>query len=1046
MTNYFEILDGFFGFLASPLLLAYIVLGIDDLIVDLYSWVNGLHPLAIPNLTPTDLRGSPQKRIAILVAAWKEQDVIERMIRGNRQRIEYDKYEFFIGVYPNDIPTVNAVLRIAGADPRVHMVMNRKNGPTSKGQMLNEVVRAVLMTEKTSQETYDAVLIHDCEDLIHPHALSAINLELDRAEFVQVPVFSLPLPPYEIIAGTYMDEFAESHSKDMRVRNALVSAIPSAGVGTALSRSLLLRYLTTFSGFLFNEFSLTEDYELGLRTRQLAAKSSFLFAKYRGEVIATREYFPRRFRGSIRQKTRWSVGIVYQGTKNLGWTRHWIENLFLFRDRKAPIANLVNFIGFLFFVYGLGRGLFGVNIVRHFNSTAFVIGTTLTLHLMANRLLQRAVACGRIYGLKSIALIPLRTLASNIINAFASLNAFRQVLLSRFHGQHLRWVKTDHELPKGFGNISTALILWLFAGLSVASVSPPAEGQECVRIYYDEANDPKYRMGEIYAIFLQNLMAHFPHYQQIVKPVELYKPGELNDCHASFYIANFFENAIPQSFLDDYTTTQKTVVWLGYSIWRLGDEALKRTLGIEYKSLTTLNLDTLDSTKRPTFFKLIHYKDETFQKFGEFSKPLGQQNQGFLSAFEMAAVRVIDPDTQVLATAEHNGTREKLPYALRKGRRFYLADVPMSFMHESDRYLVFADLLFDMLDEKPRYPKERPAVFRLEDLQAKTPQYRVYKIIDVVKRLQVPLNVALIPIFYDPLNRTNRTASEELIFLSQDPLFMQLIGDLKKLDTSFVWHGVTHQYNETPNPHDAVSGNDFEFWDTKKNRAIAEDSVPYVLHRLEDGWRTLNKAGLYPDIWETPHYQASPLDYQMFARLFFWNIGRVIYYPIRTVSLDFPGDLRFLNLGTSGSHQRLSAFGQIDPQEAGTPAGQFFPFEIYGDVYGQRLLPENMGNPQPYQSHHVLNPRSIDNLLDLARRNIKLRDVWGSFFFHPQLVDPYYGEGMGAFPGDTRDLERVLSEMQKMGYRFISLNKFIQNHQDLRKPSQWTSRRQEFKP
>lgn len=52
---------------------------------------------------------------------------------------------------------------------------------------------------------------------------------------------------------------------------------------------------------------------------------------------------------------------------------------------------------------------------------------------------------------------------------------------------------------------------------------------------------------------------------------------------------------------------------------------------------------------------------------------------------------------------------ERRPYVINKGNHFYMADIPVSYVHESDRYLVFADLLFDILDEKPRHLK-RPAL------------------------------------------------------------------------------------------------------------------------------------------------------------------------------------------------------------------------------------------------------------------------------------------------------------------------------------------------
>ena len=55
---------------------------------------------------------------------------------------------------------------------------------------------------------------------MHPLELKLCNYLMGRGEInmVQTPVFPLEVPIAKFTAGTYMDEFAETHTKDMYVR------------------------------------------------------------------------------------------------------------------------------------------------------------------------------------------------------------------------------------------------------------------------------------------------------------------------------------------------------------------------------------------------------------------------------------------------------------------------------------------------------------------------------------------------------------------------------------------------------------------------------------------------------------------------------------------------------------------------------------------------------------------------------------------------------------------------------------------------------------
>lgn len=552
------------------------------------------------------------------------------------------------------------------------------------------------------------------------------------------------------------------------------------------------------------------------------------------------------------------------------------------------------------------------------------------------------------------------------------------------------------------------------------------EAAECVNIFYDRGPQG-YWIGKVYATFLQNLLGHFPQFQQIVSPIELYQRGDIDRCRATFYIGSFFENKIPAEFYEDYKAAHRPVAWLGYSFWKLGD-FFEDVFGYRYGSLTTLNKDARDNKGMPTFFRFIEYKGETFIKFAEWSRT---EPGKYLAAFEQARLSAVQPEkSEVMAWARHSGSGEKIPYILRSGRRFYVADVPFSFMNESDRYLVFADILFDVLEVPPRHA-EKYALVRVEDVHPLIPLANLYGITNVLVKEKIPFSISLIPIFFDPLQVYERPADDEYVTMDRRRDFLNCLAELPSQQVTYIWHGVTHQYRRKKNPLTGLSGADFEFWNAVDNKPMPEDSPVWVLNRLYDGLQSILKAGFAaPRIWLTPHYQASALDYSIFARIFPWNVGRVIYFDKSATGLpenSVTGNLWWHSVSWEEQERRLAAFKSADVSVSSFRwNGQFFPYEIFGDVYGQRLIPENLGNSQPYISDFVVRTRTVQDMVADAKRNRVLRDAWASFFYHPHLLEPYETGGRGSYPGDPAELRFLVDEIRKLGYRFVDLKQYAE--------------------
>ena len=275
------------------------------------------------------------------------------MLEHNVGAIKYRNYHFFIGVYPNDAPTIRAVTEQARRHPRIHVATCPHDGPTSKGDCLNWIYQRMKDYEARHNMRFRIVMMHDAEDLIHPESLRLINWFSRRYAMVQVPVLPLATPIGEWTHGLYCDEFAEYQHKDIPVRQHLGGFLPSNGVGTGFDRAALERVASTRCGRPFDPTCLTEDYETGYLLHSLGYSQVFVpLRAAKGGPVATREYFPRRFRPAISQRTRWVTGIALQSWERHGWNAPWPQLYWFWRDRKGLVGNLLSPVANLFFLYG----------------------------------------------------------------------------------------------------------------------------------------------------------------------------------------------------------------------------------------------------------------------------------------------------------------------------------------------------------------------------------------------------------------------------------------------------------------------------------------------------------------------------------------------------------------------------------------------------------------------------------------------------------------------------------------------------------------------
>ncbi len=450
-------LDHWVANVLAPLAFWVLLNGVDDLVVDfaaLWSAVRRRFSADPREREPTeeDLDAVPPRRMAIFVALWKEHRVIQKMIENNVTRLRYPHVEFFIGAYPNDRPTIAAIEEAIRRYPNVHLSVSPHDGPTSKADNLNWIFQRMLLYEEEHGVRFEMILTHDAEDLIDPDALRWINYYAEWHDMVQIPVLALPTPLRELAHGVYCDEFAEFQFKDMPARQLLGGFIPSNGVGTGFSRRALEQLAAAHQNRIFEPGCLTEDYENGWRVHRLGLAQKFIPIRFRaGRPIATREYFPRSFRTAVRQRTRWVTGITLQSWEFHSARETFAQFYWFWRDRKGLIGNVVSAATNVLFV--IGGGSWATAAAHHrdwqlAHEMARLYPFYVTgLGLQALNTTIRAVCSARVYGVRFACGVPVRVIAANWINLFATLGAISTYTRARLAGRQLRWVKTEHAYP-----------------------------------------------------------------------------------------------------------------------------------------------------------------------------------------------------------------------------------------------------------------------------------------------------------------------------------------------------------------------------------------------------------------------------------------------------------------------------------------------------------------------------------------------------------------------------------------------------------------------
>ena len=275
-----------------------------------------------------------------------------------------------------------------------------------------------------------------------------------------------------------MDEFAEMHTKDLEVRQRISGVIPCAGVSACFSREAILRLTDHNQGEAFRTSSFTEDYDIAFRVSEFGFNSAFIAypANYaidmnvdtntpgvlhRSLPVATREFFPSGLEAAYRQRARWLLGIVFQGSREIGWKGSLGTKYFLARDRKgvitSPAVMLAYFALANLTIFEIYRSFFDPEqqFVYRLLSTKWAAWLFfVNFVFLVWRLGNRMVFTGMIYSTRHALMAAPRLIVGNFVNFFATWRAIRIYTGHRFSGRQLVWDKTSHSYPVHMGDIA----------------------------------------------------------------------------------------------------------------------------------------------------------------------------------------------------------------------------------------------------------------------------------------------------------------------------------------------------------------------------------------------------------------------------------------------------------------------------------------------------------------------------------------------------------------------------------------------------------------
>ena len=525
-----------------------------------------------------------------------------------------------------------------------------------------------------------------------------------------------------------------------------------------------------------------------------------------------------------------------------------------------------------------------------------------------------------------------------------------------------------------------------------------------VLILYDNYDGP-WNYGPMFANMIGNLVTHFGFGYKFVDAGQ-FQAGDLNGFDYAVYVGSVYANVLSPDFLQAVSDRVVPVFWINYNLWQIAwDPIYNSDWGFWYL------YGVAESD-----YGTVSYKEQSFDRHELYE--------------EYNLVEVLDPARASVKAwlVSDIDPADQVPYIMQGDGLWYCTDNPFGWLTDGNRYVVFADQLGEFLGYQPHHGMR--AMVRFEDNApvVSDPQ-KLLQIGYALYEGGIPFAIGVIPVFKDPLGEYYPQPVEYR--LSDDPEFVAALKALEGWGGTLLLHGYTHQY-------DGVTGDDYEFWMEGVNTPVPEDSVEWVQDRLDASLAECHSVGIYPEIWETPHYSASQLDTEVFYANFDSGYERTRVFN----NFDSnPGDVIVHKDAGFHSNKKATAINWLFPAIEGcedmtleevrsryflsagafSPSGsaeagdedvyvlQYVTFGVPRSIYGNAWIPENMG----YLDPGVVEP---EDLLAVSAKYAVTADPVASFFYHHD------------YPQDI--MAETIEGMQAQGYQFISAQELVDSMQE----------------
>lgn len=397
------------------------------------------------------------------------------------------------------------------------------------------------------------------------------------------------------------------------------------------------------------------------------------------------------------------------------------------------------------------------------------------------------------------------------------------------------------------------------------------------------------------------------------------------------------------------------VFYIGYSADDQVPQAFSNDVLATTKPVIWINTGFKNFSQNPAVAKRYGFIVSDYVESSPYTEVKAGNDIFTKGTNDINIVKIIDKKkVSVWATANpEKGRATPVPYMVQSGNLTYVADMPFLGATETDRYLYFADKLHDILGEN--HPTNHMAIIRIEDVTALNNPNQLRDIADYLSEQGIPFLVGVVPIYVNP-------SEGRYVKLSDRPELVDALKYMVRNGGSIVMHGVTHQYK-------GVSTDDAEFWNMTANQPIVGENVEDFSKKIELGLNEFYKNNLFPIAWETPHYMGTVKAYTAIAKYF----GTAVEQRMVINNYDY---------------------------------GQYFPYIIQKDIYGEKIYPENLGYV-PLSPSIDTSMVAVNRIIKNANAIKKVRDGVACAFFHPFL--------------DISLLKKLVTGMKADGFNFIDL-------------------------